>query len=121
MKYIKNISIFILIILASVKGYSQGSGELNRFGNESLSIKNEVKLFPNPSVDYLEVRINNATIENATFTVHNIIGNIVEVDIENVGESEYRLRVKDLAPGYYLLAIKDDQNLFKETYKFLKR
>lgn len=121
MKFLKYISILFIVVLVSAQGFAQGSGELDRFENESLSIKNEVKLFPNPSVDYLEVRINNSTIENATFTVHNIIGNIVKVEIEHVAESEYRLRVEDLAPGYYLLAIKDDQSLFKETYKFLKR
>lgn len=121
MKTVKNIVVILILVLTGINGFAQSSGELNRFSNESLTSKNEVKLFPNPSVDFLEVRIDNSTFENATFTVHNIIGNVIKVEVEQVADNEYRLRVKDLAPGYYLLAIKDDQNVFKETYKFLKR
>lgn len=104
-----------------MKGFAQSTGELNRFSNESLEEVNKVRLFPNPSVDFLEVRIENSTLESASFTVHNIIGNEIKVDIQLVAENEYRINVKDLPAGYYLLAIKDDQNVFKETYKFLKR
>jgi hypothetical protein len=32
-----------------------------------------------------------------------------------------RLKVKDFAPGYYLIAVRDEQLQFKATYKFLKR
>jgi hypothetical protein len=32
-----------------------------------------------------------------------------------------RLKVKDLATGYYLVAVRDEQLQFKATYKFLKR
>jgi hypothetical protein len=115
--------VLILSLIIGIGNYSfaQTTPELNRFNNESLTVRNQVKLFPNPSVDFLEIKINNATFANATFTVHNIIGNIVEAEIENVGQNQYRIKVKDLAPGYYLLAIKDDQQIFKETYKFLKR
>ena len=98
------------------------SGEVHRFRNESLEARvNDVKLFPNPTVEHLSVRIDNSTLAEATFTVHNIIGNIVDADVEKVGESEYKIKVKDLAPGYYLLAIRDEKGYFKETYKFLKR
>ncbi len=121
MKFWKYIGMVLLMASASLKVYAQTSGELNRFSNESLSAKNEVRLFPNPTIDYLEVKINNATIEHANFTVHNIIGNVIRVEVEEMADNQYRLRVEDLAPGYYLLAIKDDNNVFKETYKFLKR
>lgn len=121
MKFAKYLLITLLIAGVGQVSFAQNTGELNRFSNESLSVKNEVKLFPNPTTDYLEIKINNATFENATLTVHNIIGNTVEVETELVGENNYRIRVKDLAPGYYLLAIKDENNVFKETYKFLKR
>ncbi|MEQ8926794.1 MAG: T9SS type A sorting domain-containing protein [Fulvivirga sp.] len=120
MKFLKYISIILVIALASADCFAQ-SGELNRFRNESLSVTNEIKLFPNPSVDFLEVKIDNSTLENVSFTVHNIIGNIVNVEVEKVSDDKFRLRVEDLSPGYYLLAIKDEQNVFKETYKFLKR
>lgn len=98
------------------------SGEIDRFKDSSLEKKlNEVRMFPNPTADYLSVKINNSTLAETSFAVHNIIGNVIDVPVEIVAKNEYRLRVKDLAPGYYLLAIRDDQGYFKETYKFLKR
>ncbi|MEX2336615.1 MAG: T9SS type A sorting domain-containing protein [Fulvivirga sp.] len=95
---------------------------MNRFDDESLEPKvNNIKLFPNPTTDFLRVRIENSTLTEANFTVHNIIGNKIDVEIEPVGENEFRIKVKDLVPGYYLLAIRDKQGYFKEAYKFLKR
>ncbi len=121
MKKFKYIFTLVIIAVCAQFTFAQNTGELRRFSDESLTVKNEVKLYPNPSVDYLEVRINNSTLTNATFTVHNIIGNVVEAEIETVGEGQYRIKVENLAPGYYLLAIRDDGNFFKETYKFLKK
>ncbi|GAA0890523.1 hypothetical protein GCM10009122_02010 [Fulvivirga kasyanovii] len=120
--------IFILTVLSALILTFSGTsvfaqnGEIDRFKDSSLEKKlNEVRMFPNPTADYLSVTINNSTLAETSFTVHNIIGNVVDVPVEIVGKNEYRLRVKDLAPGYYLLAIRDDQGYFKETYKFLKR
>ncbi|MBL6447132.1 T9SS type A sorting domain-containing protein [Fulvivirga sp. 29W222] len=111
-----------LILTFSGSSLLAQNGEIDRFKDTSLERKiNEVRMFPNPTADYLSVKINNSTLEEASFTVHNIIGNVVDVPVEIMGKNEYRFRVKDLAPGYYLLAIRDDQGYFKETYKFLKR
>jgi hypothetical protein len=121
MKFAKYIFIFAIMASMVQVSFGQTNRELDRFSNESLEVRNQVKIYPNPSTEFLDVRINNSTLKNASFTVHNIIGNVVDTEVEHVGENQFRIRVKDLAPGYYLLAIKDDGNLFKETYKFLKR
>lgn len=111
----------LLFTLAGTASFAQ-TGEVNRFRNESLEPKaNIVKMFPNPTVDFLMITIENSKLAEASFTVHNIIGNIVEAGVEKTGENEYKIKVKDLAPGYYLLAIRDERGYFKETYKFLKR
>jgi hypothetical protein len=80
-----------------------------------------VHLFPNPAVDYVHVRIDKVPAKKITITVHNIIGNEVPVEIEIVSEHELRVRVKDLDSGYYLLAVKDEEDHFRGTYKFVKR
>ncbi|ELR70299.1 hypothetical protein C900_03984 [Fulvivirga imtechensis AK7] len=119
--YLLSILLTVITVLGSNSLFAQ-SGEVNRFSNESLEARvNDVKLFPNPTVEHLNVRIDNSRLSEASFTVHNIIGNIVETNVEKVGENEYKIKVKDLAPGYYLLAIRDEKGYFKETYKFLKR
>lgn len=120
-KYLLTLLSALMITLAGTASFAQ-SGEVNRFKNESLEPKtNVIKLFPNPTIDFITVSIDNATLAKVGFTVHNIIGNVVYSEIEKVGEQEYKINVKDLPPGYYLLAIRDEQGYFKETYKFLKR
>ena len=114
---------FVGCVLASVNAsFGQGqTGELERFTNEELTPANEIKLYPNPAIEYLKVRISNSTIKAPRIVIHTIIGSVVEADIRPIGASEYMVKVKDLSPGYYLVAIRDDQGSFKETYKFLKR
>ncbi|UII21279.1 T9SS type A sorting domain-containing protein [Fulvivirga ligni] len=120
----KNILLTILslsMLLGASSAFAQNV-EMNRFNKASLEVKkNEIKLFPNPTISYLNVKIENSNLKSASFTVHNIIGNVVEVPIEKIEENNYRVKVEDLAPGYYFLAIRDKEGHFKETFKFLKR
>ncbi|MDX1629658.1 MAG: T9SS type A sorting domain-containing protein [Fulvivirga sp.] len=111
----------IIIICLGIPAMSQSVGELDRFGNEQIERTNKVQLFPNPSVDFLNVTIVNSDLEHVKFQVHNIIGNLIEVEIEKTDDNQYKINVEDLPAGYYLLAIKDEEKHFRETYKFLKR
>ena len=118
----KTLQILFLGCLLALAGQSFGqTGELTRFTDDELTNNNDIRLYPNPAVEYLKIRIDNSTIQSPKIIVHNIIGNVVEVEINLIGSSEYLVRVEDLSPGYYLVAIRDDQGTFKETYKFLKR
>jgi hypothetical protein len=80
-----------------------------------------VHIFPNPAVDFVHIRMDNVPVRSITLTVHNIIGNEIPVETEVVDEYELRIRVKDLVSGYYLIAVKFEENHFRGTYKFLKR
>ncbi len=80
-----------------------------------------VQIFPNPAVDYVHVRIDRVPVRNVTLTVHNILGNEMRVETEIVDDHEIRVRVKDLDAGYYFVAVKDNEDKFRATYKFVKR
>lgn len=122
MELFKKIGFFILIITSVNWSYSQGFDQINAFDNPLSVIKNEVKLYPNPVTgDYLEVSVTNSTTEEFSLIVHNIIGNVVDVKMEQVGTGKYRLNLQDLVSGYYFVAVKSDQYLFNKTYKFLKK
>lgn len=109
------------MVSCSLGAFAQSStGELDRFKNESLVQSNHVQLFPNPSTDFLTVKIENFDLKEVNIVVHNIIGNAVDVTTEEIGKGEYRVKVEDLNPGYYLISIRDDK-YFREAYKFLKR
>ncbi|MEM9297737.1 MAG: T9SS type A sorting domain-containing protein [Bacteroidota bacterium] len=120
MKKLKFIVILSLLFVAGNDLYAQ-TGELNRFSNEELGTVNTIHLFPNPAVEVLKVRITNSTLSSPKLVVHNIIGSEVEVEINQISEEEFSLKIEDLAPGYYLVAIRDEESHFGETYKFVKR
>ena len=114
----RGLIIILFLLFAGLTAQSQSLYEREQSRFEPAK---SVRLFPNPAVDFVHVRIDNFSTENVKLTVHNIIGNEVPVEVEILDEHELRVKVKDLNSGYYLLALKDDENRFQGTYKFLKR
>jgi len=88
---------------------------------ERVEYFKSVEIFPNPTPDYVHVRFTNIPVKNVKLTVHNIIGNQMNVELEVIDNFEIRVRVKELDSGYYLIALKDDEDKNRATYKFLKR
>jgi hypothetical protein len=115
---VKYIIVFLFSLSFAVQAQTQQDYDMT--GGPS-DITKSVHIYPNPAVDFVHIRLDRFSTDNIKLTVHNIIGNQVEVETEVIDEHEIRVRVKDLSSGYYLLALKDDQDRFKGTYKFLKR
>ncbi len=115
--------LFVLtMVLTGTTIQAQTQGELDRFNTSTMTeSSNVVKLFPNPTDDYLQIEIKNSTLENPRITLYTIIGNEIVLTVEKKEDNIYEIQVKDLPPGYYLVAIKDEQTYFGETYKFVKR
>jgi len=80
-----------------------------------------VHVFPNPTTDYLNVKFENPVSKVCHLTLHNVIGNTLELDAEIVDDYEIRIRVKDFPVGYYFLAVHDEHYVARGTFKFLKR
>ena len=79
------------------------------------------QIFPNPTSDFVFVKNEQVDVHLLKVTLHNIIGNEMQVEIEVIDEHELKIKVKDLSPGYYLIALKDDLSKYRGTFKFLKR
>jgi hypothetical protein len=111
-----------LFFLASgVATYAQ-SREGSAFATEKTDIAKTISVYPNPATnDYVYVKLDVLKAEKVKLTLHNIIGNEIATETEVVSEHEVRVRIKDLASGYYLLAVREDEAKFRGTYKFLKR
>ncbi len=88
---------------------------------QEVNLSKSVHLFPNPATEDVYIQLEHFPAHNVNVTVHTIIGNELQVEKEVVDDNLIRVRVKDLASGYYLLAIKDEESKFRGTYKFLKR
>ena len=113
----------LIIVLFSLAGSAMGqapaSFDVDQAGRHDIS--RNVQIFPNPAVEFVHVRLDHINVDNVKVSMHNIIGNEINIETERIDEHEIRIKVKDFDAGYYLLALKDDQSKFRGTYKFLKR
>lgn len=103
--------------LATAQSQPEGRPEMA----QEVNLVKSVHLYPNPATEFVDVQLDHLPAESVSLTVHNIIGNELQVETEVLEEDLIRVKVKDLASGYYLLAIKDEESNFRGTYKFLKR
>lgn len=112
----------ILVLIVLLAGAVKGQTQSDYAGQpEKLDLSKSVQIFPNPAADFVHVKIEQVKAQHLQLSLRNIIGNEISVETEIVDEHELRIRVKDLAAGYYLLAMKDNESKFRGTYKFLKR
>jgi hypothetical protein len=123
--YIMKSILYLLILVVSFTtsvGWAQSNTEYASVPERAATDPTKTfQIFPNPTTDYVHIRNEHVEMSLLKLTLHNIIGNEMKVEVEVVDEHELKVKVKDLSPGYYLIAIKDDFSKFRGTYKFLKR
>jgi hypothetical protein len=112
--------LFTMALAGTVLAQAPGGLSVDSGVDRAESAK-VVHLYPNPTTEFVHIRLESMNIEHVKVTMHNIIGNELPIEAEKVDDHELRIRVKDFDAGYYLLALRDDQSNFRGTYKFLKR
>src|SRR5690606_18451144 len=75
---------------------------------QEVNVARVVNIFPNPATEFVYVEVEHFPADRVALTVHTIIGNEIRVETEVISETTIRVHVKDLAAGYYLLAVKDE-------------
>lgn len=95
--------------------------ELEAGRPEKTDLSKSVSIYPNPAIDFINVKLAEFNAHEAKVTLYNILGNEISSETEVVDDHMVRVRVKELATGYYLVAVHDEQTKFKGTFKFLKR
>jgi hypothetical protein len=117
-----NVSKTIFIVLLSLLSaqFASGQAKDDGFSGQNDPVK-AIQLFPNPTTEFLTIKFESPAARKSKFTVHNIIGNEIDLEPEIVDEFEVRIKVKELHEGYYFLAVQNIQSGFKSTHKFLKR
>jgi len=117
------IRLFLLVVAlpAFQLVMAQSQPEIQPPAAQEINLTKSVHLFPNPATEFVDVQLDHFPADKVVLTVHNIIGNELAVETEVLEENLIRVKVKDLASGYYLLAVKDEESKFRGTYKFLKR
>lgn len=94
---------------------------LDYFNETELQVESQIEIYPNPVVEYLHVRIDRSELVNLTFEMHSLIGNDVQIEVEEIGGNAFRIPVENFANGYYFIVIKDDVTRFNKAFKFLKK
>src|SRR5436190_19659973 len=95
---------FVLAFGISVSAISQERPE-NGPGPFPADQSKQVKLYPNPAIEFLTVKFETPQAKNAKLVLHNIIGNELETESEVIDDFEVKIKVKDLSSGFYLLLI----------------
>jgi hypothetical protein len=120
--------VLLIVICALMASFIEGRSQ-SQVREEStvppISSKT-VKIFPNPTneqSEYISVRVDHLKSDKVSLFVHNIIGNSMPVETEIVDEHELRIRIKDLASGYYFVTVQDDASKSHDrcTQKVLKK
>jgi len=116
----------IAFVFSAVAVMAQSSGtssfqDQSSFEAVKLDLKNQIEIYPNPSVKDLFVEIKNSNLDKVEFEMHSIIGTRIRVISEEISKDKYRISVKDLNAGYYFLVITDESARFNQAFKFLKR
>ena len=112
-------TLFFTVLFAVLAQFALGQAQ-DGFSPERLDPVKLVKIFPNPATEVLSVKFETPVAKSVKLSLHNIIGNLLEVESEVVDEHEIRIRVKDLPTGVYFLALKEEGRP-QTSLKFLKR
>lgn len=113
--------LFILFAAMSAAGQNFNGGKEDFYFQSKPDPIRQVQIYPNPATEFINIKFEAPIANKVRVSVHNVIGNVMEVETESVDEFEIRVKVKELATGYYLLSVKDDRASLNSTYKFLKR
>ena len=114
----KAISLVFGLLFTAFWAFSQSAPEAPL---KQGAIGSAIQVYPNPAIDYVNVKFDHLDSDNVRLSLHNIIGNEMEAEQEVLGPHEVRIRLKDFAAGYYLVAVRDEETNFMGTYKFVKK
>ena len=74
--------------------------------------------FPNPTTDYLTLKIDNYNLSNLNFQLFDITGKLIES--KGIESNETSITMSDLVPAAYFLKVTNNQTEVK-TFKIIKK
>lgn len=85
---------------------------------QTAGIMLECVVYPNPTSDYLNLRVDDYELEDLTYELYDMSGNLIEG--QKLTEKTTRIEMSHLTPASYLLVIANKQNEIK-TFKIIKK
>jgi len=84
---------------------------------EAKGINLEFSVYPNPTIDFLKLKVENYILENLIYQLYDANGSLIKNG--KIIEKETIMQAGDLAPAAYYLRIYDHQKEVK-TFKIIK-
>lgn len=100
-----------------IKGVQQPYEISNPLGIVSID-KNEIRVYPNPVVDYLTLKVADAELTDLSLYLYNLEGKLLE--IRQIVQPETLISMGGLPPSTYFLKI-TDKNATIQTFKIIKK
>ncbi|WP_242203556.1 Ig-like domain-containing protein [Aestuariivivens insulae] len=94
---------------------SASKSSSSKKNTQNLALDASIKIFPNPTRDYLKVRFDDNQFGNdAKYSIYNLQGQIMTSNLlstkNKINENTIQFNVTNLATGMYFLSIKDRKN-----------
>ena len=86
--------------------------------NKLLLPNLEISVFPNPSSEFIVIRLNELP-PSPKFALFNLSGKLISQ--KNIESTNTQLNLNEFAPGTYLLKIMQEKNQELQTFKIIKK
>jgi hypothetical protein len=84
---------------------------------EALDISIEFVVYPNPATDFIKLNIKNYEVDNLSYQLYDINGNLLQNN--KVEGNETNISMQTLTPSTYILRVTDNNKVIK-TFKIIK-
>ena len=82
----------------------------------SKNEENKIKLYPNPTIDYLNIDFNNQFKYDFKIEIFTLQGTKVVSNHYNSIQDYTPINLSTYTPGMYIIEIKDHENVIKERF-----
>ena len=86
-------------------------------GMDVKTIQLEMVVYPNPTTDFLKLKVENGVYENASFQLYDVQGKMVET--KQLIENTTTIKMISYPKGIYFLKVADN-NMVIKTFKIIK-
>lgn len=102
---------------AATQGVQQPFEIVTLVGEEFTDISLKMIVYPNPTISFVNLRIDNFNFENLSYEIINLNGRMIAN--KKITESETQIKLENLSSAIYLLNV-NDQNKTIKTFKIIK-
>ena len=116
------LSLILSVSIASAQSTLGNNKEGNSYGFSSdlPEAKLKIDVYPNPAIENVFIRIESEEPQKIEFELYNIIGASLKIEPEQIEQNYFKIGIKELPAGYYLLMVMDPSQHYNQAFKIHK-